>query len=119
MKTHLSRLIIPVAVIVCITLSGSPSSYGKNNRRAVEKNYPTPELTVTPDGQVSCIFENTDIRVVIKYFSDLTGQNFIIDEEVRGSISVIAPTAFPVEEAIKVLGSILEMQGSDSIRRLS
>ena len=38
-------------------------------------------------------------------------QNFIIDEKVRGPISIIAPTAFPIEEAIKVLGSILEMRG--------
>lgn len=60
---------------------------------------------------VSMDFENVDIRVVIKYISDLTGKNFIIDQNVRGPVTVISPTKIPLEEVYKVFESILEVRG--------
>lgn len=63
------------------------------------------------EGMVSMDFENVDIRVVIKYISDLTGKNFIIDQNVRGPVTVISPTKIPLEEVYKVFESILEIRG--------
>ncbi|MDP8215228.1 MAG: type II secretion system secretin GspD [Candidatus Euphemobacter frigidus] len=63
------------------------------------------------DGLVSMDFENTEIRVVIKYISDLTGKNFIIDQNVRGPVTVISPTKIPLDEVYKVFESILEVRG--------
>jgi len=57
------------------------------------------ELEVDENGMVSMDFDNVDIRFVIKYISDLTGRNFIIDNDVRGAVTVISPTKIPVEEA--------------------
>ncbi len=63
------------------------------------------------DGMVSMDFENVDIRVVIKYISDLTGKNFIIDHNVRGPVTVISPTKIPLEDVWRVFESILEVRG--------
>jgi len=63
------------------------------------------------EGMVSMDFENVDIRVVIKYISDLTGKNFIIDQNVRGPVTVISPTKIPLEDVYKVFESILEVRG--------
>ncbi len=63
------------------------------------------------EGMVSMDFENVDIRVVIKYISDLTGKNFIVDQNVRGPVTVISPTKIPLEEVYKVFESILEVRG--------
>lgn len=63
------------------------------------------------DGMVSMDFENVDIRVVIKYISDLTGKNFIIDQNVRGPVTVISPTKIPLEDVWRVFESILEVRG--------
>ncbi len=63
------------------------------------------------EGMVSMDFENVDIRVVIKYISDLTGKNFIIDQNVRGPVTVISPTKIPLDEVYKVFESILEVRG--------
>jgi general secretion pathway protein D len=63
------------------------------------------------EGMVSMDFENVDIRVVVKYISDLTGKNFIIDQNVRGPVTVISPTKIPLEEVYKVFESILEVRG--------
>jgi len=76
----------------------------------VEKN-PPPELAVTKEGEVTFEFDNADIRVLIKYVSDLTGQNFIIDKNVGGKISVLTPTTIPLQDTMDLLESILEMQG--------
>ena len=63
------------------------------------------------EGMVSMDFENVDIRVVIKYISDLTGKNFIIDQNVRGPVTVISPTKIPLDEVYRVFESILEVRG--------
>ena len=65
----------------------------------------------TGEETVTCDFDNVDIRVVIKFFSRLTGKNFIIYNNVRGTITLVAPTAFPVSDPLKILGSVLDLRG--------
>lgn len=69
------------------------------------------EIVITGTEPVDMDFENMDIRLVIKYISDLTGKNFIIDNDVRGTVTVIAPSKIPPDEAYKVFESILEVRG--------
>ncbi|MCX6349737.1 MAG: type II secretion system protein GspD [Candidatus Aureabacteria bacterium] len=78
---------------------------------------PSPEapLVVDETGMVSMNFENLDVRVLIKYISDLTGKNFIVDESVRGPITIVSPTKIPIDEAYKVFESILEVKGFAAI----
>jgi len=49
--------------------------------------------------------------VVIKHVSNLTGKNFIIDNNVRGTVTVICPTKFPAGDSLKVFESILDIRG--------
>jgi general secretion pathway protein D len=60
---------------------------------------------------VTIDFENVDINLFIKYISELTGRNFIIDKAVRGNVTIISPTKISVDEAYKVFESVLEVQG--------
>lgn len=60
---------------------------------------------------VTLDFDNVDIRLVIKTMSDLLGKNFLIDDGVRGNVTIISPEAIPVDEAYKVFESILEVKG--------
>jgi len=69
------------------------------------------QLEVDENDMVSIDFDNIDIRVVIKYISDLTGKNFIVDNDVRGTVTVISPTKIPIAELYKVFESILEVRG--------
>jgi general secretion pathway protein D len=48
---------------------------------------------------------------IINLISDLTGKNFLVDEKVRGKVTVIAPKPVTLEEAYNVFLSILEVQG--------
>lgn len=60
---------------------------------------------------VTIDFDNVDIAIFIKYISELTGKNFIIDKGVKGSVTIISPTKISEEEAYKVFESVLEVNG--------
>ena len=44
-------------------------------------------------------FQNVDIPVLAKFISEITGRNFIIDETVRGKVTIISPTKVTPEQA--------------------
>ncbi|MCB2148026.1 MAG: type II secretion system secretin GspD [Deltaproteobacteria bacterium] len=60
---------------------------------------------------VSIDFNNVDISVFIKFISELTGKNFVIDQRVKGKVTIISPSKISVEEAYKVFESVLDVHG--------
>lgn len=56
-------------------------------------------------------FPNADIQDIVKAISELTGKNFIIDQGVRGKITIIAPSKITVAEAYKAFLSALAING--------
>jgi general secretion pathway protein D len=60
---------------------------------------------------VSIDFNNVDIVVFIKFISDLTKRNFIIDDKVKGKVTIISPGKITVSEAYRVFQSVLEVHG--------
>lgn len=59
---------------------------------------------------ISLDLDAVDIKYVIKLISDLTGKNFILSDQVRGTVTVMSPTRIPVDGLFKVLESILEVR---------
>jgi general secretion pathway protein D len=57
-----------------------------------------------------------DIRTFIKYISELTGQNFVVDRSVQGNVTIISPTKISEEEAYRVFESVLEVHGFTTVR---
>ena len=60
-----------------------------------------------PDMIESFDYPNADIADVVKAISELTGKNFIVDPQVRGKITIIAPSRITVAEAYKAFLSAL------------
>ncbi len=60
---------------------------------------------------VSIDFNDVDISVFIKFISELTGKNFVIDQRVKGKVTIISPSKISVAEAYKVFESVLEVHG--------
>jgi general secretion pathway protein D len=56
-------------------------------------------------------FKDVDLRQIIDLMSDLTGTNFLVDEKVRGKVTIVAPRPVSLDEAYSVFLSILEVQG--------
>ncbi|MBN1663817.1 MAG: type II secretion system secretin GspD [Deltaproteobacteria bacterium] len=60
---------------------------------------------------VTIDFDNVDIQVFVKFISELTGKNFIIDDKVKGKVTVISPKKIAVDDVYKVFESVLEVNG--------
>src|SRR5262249_1468350 len=56
-------------------------------------------------------FQDVEIGVLVKFISQITGKNFILEEKVRGKVTVISPTKISIDEAYRVFQSILEVKG--------
>ncbi|MCM2357228.1 MAG: type II secretion system secretin GspD [Geobacteraceae bacterium] len=56
-------------------------------------------------------FSDVDISTMVKFISDLTGRNFVMDDRVKGKISVFSPAKLTSEEAFNVFTSVLELKG--------
>jgi general secretion pathway protein D len=67
------------------------------------------------DKTISMDFDQVDIKVFIKFISELTGKNFVIDDKVRGKVTVLSPSKISVDEAYKVFESVLEVNGYTTV----
>jgi general secretion pathway protein D len=63
------------------------------------------------DSQIHLNFRDVEILNVIRLMSELTGKNFLVDDNVRGKVTLIAPEPMSIDEAYQVFLSILEIQG--------
>jgi len=79
------------------------------------------EVVIPEDGGVSgkrfitIDFDNVDIRLFIKYISELTGKNFVIDNAVQGNVTILSPTKISDEEAYRVFESVLQVNGFTTV----
>src|SRR5664280_1892947 len=60
---------------------------------------------------VTLDFDNVEIGVLVKFVSELTGKNFIIDDKVKGKVTIISPKKIPIGDVYKVFLSVLEING--------
>lgn len=56
-------------------------------------------------------FQNVDLPVLAKFISEITGKNFVLDENVRGRVSIISPTRVTPEQAYSIFQSVLQVKG--------
>jgi len=64
---------------------------------------------------VTINFDNVDINIFVRFISELTGKNFVIDKAVKGKVTIISPTKITVDEAYKVFESVLEVNGYTTV----
>jgi type II secretory pathway component GspD/PulD (secretin) len=60
-------------------------------------------------------FENVDLRIFIKFVSETTGRVFLLDDRVRGQVSVRFANKIPIDQLSEVLESVLELKGFAAI----
>jgi general secretion pathway protein D len=84
---------------------------GSGEKAVQKKNVDAKEES----GYVTIDFDNVDIRVFVKFISELTGQNFVIDKAVKGNVTIISPKKISVDDAYKVFESVLEVHGFTAV----
>lgn len=63
------------------------------------------------DREISLDLNAVDIRVFIKTVGELTGVNFLVDDKIQGTVTLISPSKIRVGEVYAVLESVLQIKG--------
>lgn len=69
-----------------------------------------PVALASPQSSVNFTFSQVDVRSFVKIIGEITGRRFIVDEGVKGQITVLAPRV-PAAEAYPLFVRILESVG--------
>jgi len=72
---------------------------------------PAPSRDQGAERFITIDFNNVDIHLFIKYISELTGKNFVVDKAVQGNVTIISPTKISENEAYQLFESVLEVNG--------
>ncbi len=64
-----------------------------------------------PETEITMNFQNVDIPVLAKFISEITGKNFLVDESVRGKITIISPSKVTPDQAYQIFQSVLQLKG--------
>jgi general secretion pathway protein D len=75
-----------------------------------------PETAFGPEIITSFDFPDTDIMEITKHMQKLTGINLILDKDVKGKVSITAPTAITVGDAWKAYLAALNMAGYTMVK---
>lgn len=100
-----------IARMLCITVlvSGGLMFPAPEDQAAAQTAASTAPRYVTID------FNNVDINIFIKYISELTGVNFVVDPSVQGQVTIISPTKISEKDAYSVFESVLEINGYTTV----
>jgi len=66
-------------------------------------------------GEVSLVFKNVDIRVLIQFISKLTGKNYIVSNKVAGRVTIVSPGPVSVDQALRIFEAVLAVHGFTTV----
>ena len=114
LKTAISRLL--ASLILVVFLSG-----GNRSEVRAAPPEPTPLPTTLPapltPQTVSLNFRNVDISVMVKFMSDLLEKNIVMDERVKGKVTILSPRVVTIPEAFRIFVQALRMKGFETVEK--
>lgn len=96
---------------VCGLMSGNGATAGEPRTSEAVAKLPAVEDPALADERVYVNFEQVDIRVMLKTVGELTGVNFVVDDNISGTVTLISPTTIRLDEIYKVMESVLDVKG--------
>jgi len=97
--------------ILCINFANSNVTVTAQESAETSVKLPILDKPGMADELISVNFDQVDIRIMLKTIGDITGINFVVDDSVSGTVTVMSPTKIPLSEVYKVLESVLEVKG--------
>ncbi len=97
----LFSLVIRLLGLMATVATGVAVSSGAEDR---------PVAAMAPESTVNFSFDQVDVRTFVKVIGEISGRRFVVDEGVKGQVTVMAPRV-PVAEAYPLALKILESVG--------
>ncbi|MBV5306066.1 MAG: type II secretion system secretin GspD [Desulfobulbaceae bacterium] len=100
-----------LGMVFFLAMQFSFSSFFIPSLHAAPPAGPAPSRDQGAERFITIDFNNVDIHLFIKYISELTGKNFVVDKAVQGNVTIISPTKISENEAYQLFESVLEVNG--------
>ncbi|EAY57289.1 MAG: Putative general secretion pathway protein D [Leptospirillum sp. Group II 'C75'] len=112
-KTTIHRL-LAIFILFLFLSAGNRSTV-----RAAQTETPLPTTLPAPltPQTVSLNFRNVDISVMVKFMSDLLEKNIVMDERVKGKVTILSPRPVTIPEAFRVFVQALRMKGFETVEK--
>ena len=117
--SNISKAIRYLFVLLCLLLTVHLAAdaiaqvSGKTGQML--KANPASKINGDSERFISIDFNDVDLSVFIKFISELTSKNFVVDQRVKGKVTIISPSKISVKEAYKVFESVLEVHGYTTV----
>jgi general secretion pathway protein D len=114
----LTLLLAKKMVLVITTLIiAAPLSIQTQHALAQEADAPSNEVdeNLAKDASTEINVKNADIAAIVRIFSKKTKRNYILDENVRGKVTIYLPGKVSSDEAIRILDTVLQLKGFTSV----
>ncbi len=102
----------PLAFIFCISFVLSVIPFSGTGAEVLKAE---PPLQKKVERMIALDFNAVDLPVFVKFISELTGKNFVIDERVKGKVTIYSPTRISIDAAYALFLSVLELKGFSAV----
>ena len=69
------------------------------------------QAQVAKEGRVTLDFKDVELTDLIQMISELTGENFLYDDSVKGKVTIISPDSMTLDEAYQLFHTVLNVKG--------
>ncbi len=104
----LTALSLPVRTVFC---QEAENEMKKENPGVPEK------VEVSGTGGVLLNFRDAEIQSLLQYYSEVTGLAVIPGDGVQGTVTIICPVEIPLDAAVSVIESVLELKGFTIVKQ--
>ncbi len=116
MRQYVMIATCALALLTGILFSGTAPVRAEEVRQQ-EPGTAVPASVELDDGRlVSVDFNDVDLTVFVKFISEITGRNFVVDQNVKGKVTIISPSKISVAEAYQVFEAVLEVHGYTTVK---
>lgn len=98
--------------------NGADTPKTNENQDTNKKTEEKKSKIIVADGEIVSLQSEMDVQDLIQTISEITGENFILDESVKGKkITVVAPGGFKSENAMRLFETILSLNGFSVVKK--
>jgi general secretion pathway protein D len=113
--TRICHTLLLAALSVLVAHGPATTAVAQGNPRPGVGGDQVNEEEYAKDSNTEINVKNADIAAIVRIFSRKTKRNYILDEKVRGKVSIYLPGKVSAEEALRILDSVLALKGFTSV----
>ncbi|HMO02611.1 MAG TPA: type II secretion system secretin GspD [Oligoflexia bacterium] len=110
-----SKILLSILILAGALIFASSLTYAQSSPEEQGEAIDNIEEEIAKDASTEINVRNADIAAIVRIFSKKTKRNYILDESVKGKVTIYLPGKVSSDEAIKILDSVLALKGFTSV----